>query len=180
MHFDHYNDRPVGIAVDLVNTLDVHADQEHLAGPGDVERFLEERLGGEWRVDERQLAEIKDLRSRLRAVLEAEDPEAAVTRLNLLLADVGAVPRISLHDGAAHLHFEADDGSPARRLGVVAAVGLGVALVDGGLDRFGSCASETCEDVFVDSSKNRSRRYCSDTCANRENVAAHRRRRRDT
>jgi predicted RNA-binding Zn ribbon-like protein len=178
MNFAHYKGRPVGIAVDLVNTLDAHSDREHLTSPGDARQFLEERLGGSWRVDEAQLEEIRDLRDRLRAVLRAGDPKAAVARLNALLAEVGAVPRMSLHDGTPHLHFEAGDDSPARRLGAVAAVGLGVALVDGGLDRFGACASDTCEDVFVDTSKNRSRRYCSDTCATRENVAAHRRRRR--
>jgi predicted RNA-binding Zn ribbon-like protein len=42
-----------------------------------------------------------------------------------------------------------------------------------------TCADESCGDVFVDASRNRSRRYCSDTCANRLNVAAHRRRRRE-
>ena len=133
MDFDHYKDPPVGMAVDLVNTLDAHSNREHLAEPGDAEQFLEERLGGDWRVDERQLAEIRDLRSLLRAVLRAETPEAAVTRLNALFAHVGAVPRMSLHDGTPHLHFEADDDSPVRRLGVVAAVGSGPGPTAGGL-----------------------------------------------
>ncbi len=55
-------------------------------------------------------------------------------------------------------------------------MGLAVVLVDHGMERFGVCASSTCEDVFVDSSRNRSRRHCSGTCNTRENVAAYRRR----
>ena len=45
------------------------------------------------------------------------------------------------------------------------------------LDRLHVCGSDDCNDVLVDLSKNRSRRYCSTTCANRVNVAAWRARR---
>ena len=38
--------------------------------------------------------------------------------------------------------------------------------------------AEDCQDVFVDTSPNRSRRYCSDRCSSRANVAAYRARRR--
>lgn len=179
MNFEHYKDRPTRVAVDLVNTFDAHSGKEHLARPADARRFLEERLEGEWPVGEADLPEIRALRTRLRNVLDAADADEAVSRLNDLLAEVGAAPRLAVHDGQPHLHFETRNDSPARRLGTIAAVGLSVALVDAGLDRFGSCASETCEDVFVDGSKNRSRRYCSDTCATRENVAAYRRRHRE-
>jgi predicted RNA-binding Zn ribbon-like protein len=57
-------------------------------------------------------------------------------------------------------------------------MGLSVVLIETGLDRFGTCASSTCDDVYVDTSRNRSRRHCSDTCSTRENVAAYRRRQR--
>jgi predicted RNA-binding Zn ribbon-like protein len=36
------------------------------------------------------------------------------------------------------------------------------------------CAAQNCDSVHVDLSKNRSRRFCSTTCANRVNVAAYR------
>jgi predicted RNA-binding Zn ribbon-like protein len=45
------------------------------------------------------------------------------------------------------------------------------------LDRLRVCAADDCDDVIVDLSKNHSRRYCSDTCSNRVNVAAFRARR---
>jgi predicted RNA-binding Zn ribbon-like protein len=45
------------------------------------------------------------------------------------------------------------------------------------LGRLRHCAAGDCDDVLVDLSKNRSRRFCSLTCANRVNVAAYRSRR---
>jgi len=43
-----------------------------------------------------------------------------------------------------------------------------------GLSRLQTCAADSCHDVLVDLSKNRSRRFCSTSCANRTNVAAYR------
>jgi predicted RNA-binding Zn ribbon-like protein len=59
-------------------------------------------------------------------------------------------------------------------------MGLSVALIEGGWQRFGTCSSTSCDDVFVDTSKNRSRRHCSDTCTTRESVAAYRARQKST
>jgi predicted RNA-binding Zn ribbon-like protein len=47
----------------------------------------------------------------------------------------------------------------------------------GELARLRYCAAPDCDDVMIDLSKNRSRRFCSLTCANRVNVAAYRSRR---
>ena len=43
--------------------------------------------------------------------------------------------------------------------------------------RLARCAADRCDDVLVDLSKNRSRRFCDTSCANRTNVAAYRARR---
>ena len=184
MDFSHYSDAPVQIAVDLVNTLDAASNEDALAGPSDVADFLTEHDEGEWcrpgwRAQESDLHEVRALRARLREVFEAIDEAAAAAAINSILADVDAVPRVSVHAGAnPHLHFEPLDGSPARWLGAVTAMGLSVALIEGGFDRFGICGSGSCDDVFVDTSRNRSRRHCSDTCTTRENVAAYRARKR--
>ena len=42
------------------------------------------------------------------------------------------------------------------------------------LDRLSRCADDTCEGVVIDLSRNRSRRYCSTACGNRNAVAAYR------
>ena len=46
---------------------------------------------------------------------------------------------------------------------------------DDELDRLSTCAADDCDDVLVDLSKNRSKRYCATgNCGNRANVAAYR------
>jgi predicted RNA-binding Zn ribbon-like protein len=43
--------------------------------------------------------------------------------------------------------------------------------------RISICADDTCEALALDLSRNRSKRYCSTTCTNRNAVAAYRARR---
>ncbi|MGW5371674.1 CGNR zinc finger domain-containing protein [Streptomyces sp. NPDC004011] len=38
----------------------------------------------------------------------------------------------------------------------------------------GRCAAAGCDNYFVDQSRNRTRRFCSNACASRTTVAAHR------
>jgi predicted RNA-binding Zn ribbon-like protein len=57
-------------------------------------------------------------------------------------------------------------------------MGLAVRLTELGLGRFGVCQAAPCAGVFVDTSVNRTRRYCSDRCASRANVIAYRARKR--
>ena len=45
-------------------------------------------------------------------------------------------------------------------------------------DRLKICAAADCANVFVDESRNRSRRWCSERCSGRVNVAAFRSRKR--
>ena len=183
MDFSHYSDQPVQTAVDLINTENVVSGEEMLRSPEDVTEFIQTHDGDwckpGWEAVESDLHEVRALRARLRSVFDAEDETKAAQTLNSILSDVEAVPRLSLHGEGPHLHFETDDDSPARFLGAVTAMGLTVAMIEGGYDRFGTCNSSTCDDVFVDTSRNRSRRNCSDTCTTRENVAAHRARQRD-
>ena len=57
-------------------------------------------------------------------------------------------------------------------------LGLANLVCDLGPTRLGVCDAAPCTDVFVDTSPNRSRRYCSDRCSSRANVAAYRARRK--
>jgi predicted RNA-binding Zn ribbon-like protein len=183
MDFSHYSDQPVKTAVDLVNSLNVVTGEDLLTTPADVAAFIESHEGDwcrpGWKPGERDLHEARALRSRLRQVFDAENEAEAAAVLNDLLSDVDAVPRLSVHGEGPHLHFESQGGSPSRFLGAITAMGLSVAIIEGGFDRFGTCQSSTCDDAFVDNSRNRSRLHCSDTCTTRENVAAHRARQRE-
>jgi predicted RNA-binding Zn ribbon-like protein len=48
-----------------------------------------------------------------------------------------------------------------------------------GVERLGTCAAEGCDQVFVDVSRNRSKRFCDTACAARTKQAAYRARQRE-
>ena len=96
--------------------------------------------------------------------------------LNALLAETGAVPQIVAHDGRGpHIHVSPSTAPIADRIAAHLAMGFAELLVAGESRRLRTCASPTCREVFLDESRNRSRRYCdSRTCGNRLHVAAYR------
>ena len=173
MYFNHYTNRPVQLAVQLVNTPVESIDEldEY------VELLDEYRDLWEWVAQpprEEELESLLRLRSALREVITAEDEVAAAKKVNRLLADHGAVPRVSLHSGEPHLHFEPVNSSMHSWLATTTSMGLAAVIVEHGVERFGSCGAADCDDVYVDTSRNKSRRHCSNTCSTREAVAAHR------
>ncbi len=102
----------------------------------------------------------------------------AAERLNELLIQYPVHPQLSGHDGQPwHVHYT-ESGSMADKYAAGAAMGLAVRLADLGMERFGVCQAAPCTGVFVDTSANRTRRYCSDRCASRANVIAYRARKR--
>ena len=103
----------------------------------------------------------------------------AVTMVNGALESCAIAPSLSSHDGfALHIHWTSDTTPFAHQVAVDLLMGLAQTLCDHGVERFGRCAAAGCEHVFYDSTKNRSRRFCSDQrCASRTHTAAHRARR---
>lgn len=128
--------------------------------------------------DDRELTTLRALRPRLRRMLLAPRDEM-VTGINEALGDVTLDAHVVRHDGADwHLHAVADDRPlPERVLAETAMALLDVVRADEG-GRLTVCADEDCEGVVLDLSRNRSRRYCSVTCTNRNAVAAYRARQR--
>jgi predicted RNA-binding Zn ribbon-like protein len=128
------------------------------------------------------LAAALDYRARLGSIVtacEAGEVPVAIGQINALLADTGAIPQIVAHDGRGpHLHVSKPAAPLPSRMAAHFAMGLAWLVVAGQAHRLRTCASPTCEKVFVDFSKNSSRRYCdSRTCGNRMHVAAYRARR---
>ena len=72
----------------------------------------------------------------------------------------------------------ADDDAPIPvRVRVECAMALVDLVRSGNVDRLKTCAADDCESVYVDFSKNGSKRYCdTGNCGNRMNVIAYRRR----
>jgi predicted RNA-binding Zn ribbon-like protein len=177
--FDTYAD----LGVDLVRSERYNPDAEDpLSSLDGLRRLLSTRPWMARRATESDLAPLVRLRRQLRKVFDAahEGRSAVmVDQLNRLLVRHQPQPSISGHDNADwHLHVAPAEGPVATELAAGAVMGLAMAFLDLGPDRFGNCASERCRGVFLDTSRNRSRRYCSDRCASRANVAAHRERQR--
>ena len=116
---------------------------------------------------------------RLFASLPDLDLVEAVSQVNGALESCAIAPSLSSHDGfALHIHWTSATTPFAHQVAVDLLMGLAQTLSDHGVERFGRCAADGCEHVFYDSTKNRSRRFCSDQrCASRTHTAAHRARR---
>ncbi|MEJ1087848.1 CGNR zinc finger domain-containing protein [Microbacterium sp. Mu-80] len=168
MRFTDDADEALRAAVTLVNSAE---PPESL----DLEAFLAEHpYTGRIDRDDAELGDLRALRPRLRAMLLAPRDEMAA-RVNDALADVSLAPRLARHDGADwHLHAVADDRPLAERILVETAMALiDVIRADEG-SRLSACADAECQAIALDLSRNRSKKYCSTACANRNAVAAYR------
>ena len=117
---------------------------------------------------------MRAVRPRLRVLLLA-DRDAAVGQVNEILADARAVPRLVRHDKLDwHIHAVDDDAPLAERVLVETAMAMIDVVRADEMGRLGVCAADDCDGLVLDLSRNRSRRYCSTTCGNREAVAAYR------
>jgi predicted RNA-binding Zn ribbon-like protein len=114
----------------------------------------------------------------LRAVfeyVEGGDLDSAARAVNVLLARVHPVPYLDRHDGEPwHLHFHSPDGERAASWAAGCAVALATVLGTEYADRLGVCSAPECDRVYVDTSRNGTRRFCSTACQNRVKSAAHR------
>lgn len=119
--------------------------------------------------------------ARLREVFvaaDAGDVGAAAGLVNALLASTGARPRLDrFDDGHWSLHFHGPDDGVV--VGWSAGFASALALVIGSDfgARLGVCAADPCDRVYLDESKNGTRRFCSPRCQSRVKAAAHRARR---
>ena len=170
----------LGLAVGLVNTWDELEDPpEIIRDVPQIARWL--RLHEEPGVDEiaerltpADLERLKRARSQLRGAFEARSESEAVDVLNGLLRETKAVPQLSTETGR-WAYFVAS-GRASDAVVALSTMGLLEAIREGAWKRFGICRGEPCRCVYVDRSKNRSRTYCSQACADRLNAAAYRRR----
>jgi predicted RNA-binding Zn ribbon-like protein len=133
-------------------------------------------------VTERDVSVFRRAQKRLRVVFElgasGRDAEA-VAELNSLLEIYPVQPRISGHDAKDwHMHVTGRGASVSAEYLAGAVWGLAVWLCEYGSGRFGVCADDRCGNVYLDTSSNCCRRFCSERCATRSHVAAHRARKR--
>lgn len=121
-----------------------------------------------------ELSAVHALRPRLARLWDVGVDEA-VDIVNTLLREAHALPQLVRHDEwNYHLHATPSHAPLADRMAVEAAMAVTEVIRLDELSRLHICAAERCDDRMVDLSKNRSRRFCSTSCANRTNVAAFR------
>jgi predicted RNA-binding Zn ribbon-like protein len=149
--------------------------------------FLDERQWLQGAVTERDAGALRRFVNELRPVFEASnrgDEQAVVAQLNALLAKHPVTPYIAGHDSSGpvgtrwHMHVADQESSVSELLIAESLMGLSTLVCDLGATRLGVCDASNCANVFVDTSPNQSRRYCSDRCSSRANVAAYRARQR--
>ena len=172
MDYDTYGSTAVELAIDLAN-----ADRD--AGPDWATAFL--RAHDEWFApgtaldlspdEAAQAAMTADL---VRAVAVARSQPDVLARLNELLALARPRPYATDHDGELHLHYARPDAPVLEQLTTTVAMGLSQVVIQHGWQRLGVCSADNCDNVYIDTSRNASRRYCSNTCASRSTVAAYR------
>jgi len=140
--------------------------------------YAEHQFTGRRDHDAAELEALRALRPVLRELLTAERDRAAEL-VNELLAEAQAVPQLRRHDDLDwHIHAVPSDAPLVRRVAVEAAMAMIDVIRAEEHSRLTVCVDDRCECLVLDLSRNRSRRYCSTACGNRNAVAAYRARRR--
>jgi predicted RNA-binding Zn ribbon-like protein len=183
--FNSHLDGAVAVAVELVNvaTPGERQGRGYAVPEGDdltraVNDALDAGRGRRQRLTRAQARELVARSPRLRVVFEAQaddDPDRAAAALNDLMAAVGTRPLLQRHDGEPwHLHVHSRKESVVDHW--LASCGFGLAVVVGSdqADRLGVCLAQACDRVYVDTSRNGRRRFCSTACQSRTKAAAYR------
>jgi hypothetical protein len=179
--FSHDTVHSLARAVDLVNSAPSGAGAEELPDIDALTAFVERHdVSGVGRLTAGDLVEVHRLRDHLRPVFLSPDVATAAAMVNHLVSRASVTPRLTDHDGYDwHVHYFTPGASLAEHLAIDCGMALAQVIAAGEWDRVRRCEAPDCEQLLVDLSRNRSKRYCdARTCGNRLHVAAYRERRR--
>jgi predicted RNA-binding Zn ribbon-like protein len=172
MHFNPYGGPAAELAAALVNAHQRGVARADAATV--VRRLFEEHNRARTAVTTREAVAILDWSARLSPAFGERDVSRLVDVVNGLLRDSASRPYISTHDGRApHIHYASEDDDEVTRTKAFTAAGL-AHVVSMDPARLGRCDSAGCVTVYVDTSRNGRRRFCSTRCATRVHVADHR------
>ena len=190
MNFDSHAGAVVRVAVELVNVATPgHSRGRPYAAPttAALANALRDAIASTSRRQHSpprgaKLTALAELGAQARPVFEQVqrgDLDAASRTVNKLLARYRPTPYLDHHDGEPwHLHFHGAEDADRSGWGGGVAVALAGVLGSEYADRLGVCEATACDRVFVDVSRNGTRRYCTTACQNRVKAAAHRARQR--
>src|SRR5215469_1236568 len=172
------------LLLEFVNTRDIQPDTDELDTPDKLAAWLAAHHlvpAGTRHAEAADLSVAITLREGLRAALLAHHGPDQQAHQQALPAELDGVlarlpVRVSLAAGDPALR-PAGDGITGGLSGLAAAIMETVA--DGTWTRLKVCLEETCREAFLDTSKNRSRSWCSmRVCGNRTKTRTYRARRR--
>jgi predicted RNA-binding Zn ribbon-like protein len=179
--FSHDTEHSLACVVDLVNSAPGRGTEEELPDVDSLHDFvLKHDVSDVGMLTAQDLDAVHAVRNRIRPVFGSESDAAAAALVNRIVADAPVIPRLTAHDGYAwHMHYFAPGASLAEHLAVDCGMALAHVLAAGERERLRRCEAPDCDQVLVDLSRNRSKRYCdARTCGNRLHVAAYRERQR--
>jgi predicted RNA-binding Zn ribbon-like protein len=188
VNFNSHTDAVLAVAGALVNALTPGCAHGRPYQPPDGDQragAARDALNADGAARERPVSvaeadELAGVAAELRQIFELVadgDADRAATGVNRLLARTGAHPYLEKHDQEPwHLHFHGTDDALATGWAAGCAAGLAVVLGGPEWGRLGVCTAPRCDRVYVDTSRNGTRRFCSTTCQNRVKAATFRER----
>ena len=125
--------------------------------------------------DRAELDRVRAIRPSLYELLTA-DRDTPVELVNAMLAEAGTVPQPGAPRrlGLAPARASRRSATSATRIVVETAMAMIDVIRSDEMSRLGVCADDTAAASSLDLSRNRSRRFCSTACGNRNAVAAYR------
>lgn len=186
MEFDSHRSSAVAVAVAVINELTpgYRHGREYPGPVGEELVAATERAiysvssewGGAGTVEECEaLAKWCVRLHEVVALVADRDVDQAAVTLNAILRDAGAVPTLARHGSDPwHLHFHPADAPWTD--GWVAGMATSLAIIIGNpvVDRLGVCTAPACDRIYVDTSRNGTKRFCSTACQNRVKAATFR------
>jgi predicted RNA-binding Zn ribbon-like protein len=166
------------LAIDLANTCEPELDDpERLPDARALRGFLAEH-DIDASPTRRDLDRCRVLRERLIHLFDAPSADELVARLNAMISEVstGAALVGENESGWALALTSRPRCRLDERLAVVAVNELVDLVSTIGPERIRTCEAGPCCEIFVDTSRNGRRLYCSRRCANRLNATRHRHR----
>lgn len=159
-------------AVELANTA---LEPDTLTSLDELEQWwTAHRYTGRHDRDIYELEALQAIRPKLRALLTA-DRDAAAELTNEMLNRAQALPQLVRHDDLDwHIHAISSEAPLPERVVVETAMAMVDLIRSDELSRLSTCVDEGCDGLVLDLSRNRSRRFCSTRCANRNAAAAYR------
>lgn len=187
MLFDSHIATLLEVAVALVNALtDGTAGGRSYAAPGREERpsviagilpAASRRPAGR-AITQEEADYLVDTARAMRVTFDAVgrgEIGHAASVLNRLLISTGARPQLDQVDNEPwQVHFHGSDDSLAIGWSAGCATALGFAVGSHLAGRLGVCSADLCDRVYIDTSRNAARRFCSTPCQNRTKAAAFR------